>query len=84
MMNTPAAIASAPRAVCIAPRETRRVVESDAGWLALIARVPAVVIVAAITAAQILAGATKPDNVTCGAFQAPRIHKAKKAAPTPM
>ena len=76
-------MAAASRIVCIEPRDTRRVVERDAGWLALRDKVAAVVITTERTAAQSRGEVTKPVDTTFGAFQAASTQRENNPAPSP-
>lgn len=71
-------MATASRFVCIDPKETRRVVESEAGWPALRASVAAVVITTDNTAAQRRVEVRKSADETFGEFQAANAHREKK------
>ena len=77
-------MASAPRPVCIDPSDTKSEVDRDAGWLAFNAKVAAVVMTTARSAAQSLRLLTSSATVTFGEFQACNAHNAKKPAPNAM
>lgn len=73
-------MASASRPLCIDPSETKSVVESAAGWLAFKAKVTAMVMTTARTAAQRRGLLTISAAVNFGAPHAWRTHNDRNPA----